>query len=198
MQNQNRIAGYISFLLPFFFNLLTQHSVKAQSVAYASKTSPTIELTFNSISKYMNGITIPNALTLNINADLTQWDLYVGATTVTPGELDVTTQYSSNGTNPTVDLMEIRLRNVSSTSLASGFFPLTDIASPTYIIGTNLAPDAAINCTDFPPTGTNVAGDYISQPECYKFNVDLRIVPGLTHRAGLYTLRIDFILARDL
>jgi len=169
----------------------------AQSVALASKTSPTVEFTFNTISKYVNGITLPNALTLNIDADLTQWDLYVGATTVSAGEWDITTQYSNNGTDPAVELMEIRLRNFNNTSLTSGFFPLTDIATPTYIVGSASA-DSTVNCTDIPPTGTNVAGDYLTDPECYKFNVDLRIVPGLTHRAGLYTLRIDFMLVPDL
>lgn len=170
---------------------------KAQSVAFASKTSPTVEFTFNTISKYVNGITLPDALTLNIDADLTQWDLYVGATTVSAGEWDVTTQYSNNGADPAVELMEIRLRNLSNTSQASGFFPLADIATPTYIIGSSSA-DSAVTCADLPPTGTNAAGDYLSEPECFKFKVDLRIVPGLSHRAGLYALRIDFILVQDL
>lgn len=178
--------------------LVFPYTLNAQSVAFASKSSPAIEFTFNTVGKYINGITIPNALTLNIDADLTQWDLYVGATTVTPGEWDVTTHYSASGDEPAVDLMEVRLRNSANTSAVSGFFPLTDMASPTYIIGTNSAPDAAVDCTDMPPTGTNVAGDYLSEPECYKFNIDLRIVPGLSHRAGLYSLRIDFILVQDL
>jgi hypothetical protein len=170
---------------------------KAQSVALASKTSPTVEFTFNTISKYVNGITIPNALTLNIDADLTQWDLYVGATTVSAGEWDITTQYSNNGSDPAVELMEIRLRNFSNTSQASGFFPLTDIVTPTYIIGSSSV-DTTVNCSDVSPTGTNAEGDYLTDPECYKFNVDLRIVPGLSHRAGLYTLRVDFMLVPDL
>jgi len=170
----------------------------AQSVAYGPKSSPSIEFTFNTMSEYVNGITIPNALILNIDAELTQWDLYVGATTVSAGEWDITTQYSATGDDPQVDLLEVRLRNSSLTPMVSGFFPLSDIASPTYVIGTSSAPDAAIDCSDPDPTGTNKAGDYLSSPECYKFNVDLRIVPGLTHRAGLYTLRIDFILAQDL
>jgi hypothetical protein len=157
-----------------------------------------VEFTFNTINEYVNGITLSNVLTLNVDA-ASQWDLYVGATTASPGEWDATTYYSNTGDDPLVGLVEMRFRNASNTSLVSGFFPLTDITSATNIIGDYLnAPDPAISCDDVVPTGTNTAGDYILRPECYKFNVDLRITPGLTHRAGLYTLRIDFILAADL
>lgn len=177
--------------------LWTQSSF-AQTVALANKTSPNVEFTFNTINEYVNGITLSNVLTLNIDASLTQWDLYVGATSASAGEWDATTHYSNLGAPPDVGLMQVRFRNASNTSLVSGFFPLTDIAAPTHIIGDYLSPDLPISCDDVSPAGTNMAGDYLSRPECYKFNVDLRITPGLTYRAGLYTMRIDFILAPDL
>ncbi len=170
-----------------------------QSVAIVNKTSPNVDFTFNTINEYISGITLSNVLTLNIDADLTQWDLYVGATSTVAGEWDASTYYSNIGDDPAVSMIEIRFRNQSNTPLVAGFFPLTDIATPTDIIGDRLnAPDASISCDDVLPVGTNMAGDYLSRPECYKFNVDLRITPGLTYRAGLYTLRIDFILAQDL
>jgi len=189
-------ASFIILLLSFIFN--SWHS-SAQTVALLSKTSPNVDFTFNTINEYVNGITLSNVLALNVDAELTQWDLYVGATTSIAGEWDATTYYSNNGEAPDLNMIEIRFRNQSNTPLTSGFFPLTDIATPTDIIGDRLnAPDAAISCDDVTPVGTNMAGDYLSRPGCYKFNVDLRITPGLSYRAGLYTLRIDFILAPDL
>lgn len=189
-------AFFIILLLSCIFNSWQGF---AQTVALAGKTSPNVDFTFNTINEYVNGITLSNVLALNIDAELTQWDLYVGATTSVAGEWDATTYYSNIGDAPDVSMIEIRFRNSSNTPQVSGFFPLTDIATPTDIIGDHLnAPDAPISCDDVVPTGTNMAGDYLSRPECYKFNVDLKIIPGLTYRAGLYTIRIDFILAPDL
>lgn len=174
------------------FNIGTIH---AQSVSFELKTSPTISFDFNSIQDYENGITIMNAVTLNIEAVGTQWDLYVGATTTVAGSWDVTSTYSTTGSLPGVNILELNFRNLSNTSLQTGFFPLTDISTPTYIIGTSAAPDIGISC---PNQGTNTAGSYLTNPNCYSFDVDLRINPGFTYRPGLYELRIDYVIVQDL
>jgi hypothetical protein len=135
-----------------------------------------------------------NALTLNINSDR-RFDIYVGATTTNPGFWNVTSTYSNGGSPPPVSMLKIQMRNGSSTSLISGFFSLQDIATPTYIIGTSVAPDPLIAC---PNNGTNAPGDYSANPSCYKFNVDLRIVPGFTYQSGLYDLRVDYVIIQDL
>lgn len=166
----------------------------AQTVSFELKTSPNITFDFNTIQEYINGITYMNAVTLNINTT-ERFDLYVGATTTNVGFWDVTSTYSTGGNPPPISILKLQFRNGSSTSLMSGFFPLQDIATPTYIIGTSAAPDASISC---PNNGTNTAGDYLTSPSCYKFNVDLRIVPGFTYQSGLYTLRIDYVIIRDL
>ncbi len=163
-------------------------------VSFDLKTSPNITFDFNTIQEYINGITYMNAVTLNINAS-SQFDIYVGATTTNVGYWDVTQTYSTGGDPPPIDILKLQFRNASSTSQVSGFFTLQDINTPTYIIGTNAAPDPSINC---PNTGTNTAGDYSANPSCYKFTVDLRIVPGFTYQSGLYTLRIDYVIIEDL
>jgi len=186
----------ITVILLMLISLITiDKPVKSQSVAFALKTSPNIDFDFNTINKYINGITIMNAFTLNIEATGTQWDLYVGATTTTVGMWDVTSTYSTTGSPPPISILELQFRNNSSTSLQSGFFSLTDISVPTYIIGSAAAPDFAINC---PNQGTNQAGSYLTQPNCYTFDIDLRIVPGLNYQSGLYELRIDYIIVQDL
>ncbi len=184
------------FISVLFIACLTgNYPLYGQSVSFALKTSPNLEFIFNTVDKYETGIIRANAVTLNIEAVGTQWDLYVGTTTTTPGKWDVVSTYASTGTLPTVDMVELQFRNASNTSQVSGFFSLTDISTPTYIIGSAVNPDPATNC---PNNGTNTAGSYIGSPQCYKFNVDMRIKPGLSFRPGLYTLRVDYVIIQDL
>ena len=172
-------------------------NVTGQLVSFELKTSPNINFDFNTIQKYINGITVYNACELNINVSGTQWDLYVGAITSNAGYWDVNTQHSSEGEDPPISILQLRFTNSSNTSLVPGFFPLRDINSPTYIIGTSSAPDAAVNC---PAQGTNTEGDYLTSPGCYKFRVDMKLTPGLdpVYKAGNYQLTIDYVLVQDL
>ena len=171
-------------------------SVKSQSVSFGiTSASSNISFDFNTINKYKTGIILYNAFELNVDVTGTQWDLYVGATTTVAGDFDVVSTYSSTGSTPPISLIQMQFRNSNNTSLMSGFFPLTDISSPTYIIGTSAAPDLSISC---PNVGTNVAGSYTTNPACYKFKVDMKVTPGFTYKSGLYTLRIDYILIEDL
>lgn len=169
-------------------------SVKSQTLSFALKTSPNISFNFATISDYVNGITQLDAATLNIEAAGLEWDLYVGSTTVSPGMWNVTSTYSLSGTPPPISILLIRARNSSNTSQASVFSALQDISLPTYIIGSSAA-DASTTC---PALGTNTAGNYLSNPNCYQFHIDLKLIPGLTYQAGLYNLRIDYILIQDL
>lgn len=178
--------------------LIGMHA-NGQSVSFDLKTSPNIDFTFNTIDKCVNGIIKPHALDLNVNVTGAQWDLYVGATTTAAGSWNVLTSYSTSGiTPPPVNILQARMYNSSSTQLTGGgFFPVNDIATPTYVIGSS-ANDPGVNCSDPSPVGTNQPGDYTSDPGCYRFRVDLKLVPGLIYRPGFYSLRVDFILIEDL
>jgi hypothetical protein len=171
-------------------------AVRGQSLDFALKTGPNVNFNFTTVQQYVSGKTIMDAVTLNVVAVGTQWDLYVGATTTVAGQWDVVTSYSPTyGTLPTIDILKLQFRNMSNTSLVSGFFPLTDVSAPVYIIGTAAAPDATLAC---PNNGTNSPGSYLANPNCYQFKVDMRIVPGFDLRPGLYTLRVDYYLVEDL
>ncbi|MCG8580813.1 MAG: hypothetical protein MI866_12900 [Bacteroidales bacterium] len=171
------------------------YCLKAQSVNFAIKTSPAVHLDFNTVQKYVSGITVMNVCELNVETVGTQWDLYVGATTTVPGEWDVNSVYSAVGSVPPINILQLQFRNASSTSQVPGFFPIQDILSPTYIIGSAVAPDPAVNC---PAVGTNQAGNYLATPSCYKFNVDMKVVPGFGLQPGSYSIRIDYVLVQDL
>ena len=170
-----------------------------QSVSFDLKTTPDLEFNFNSIDKYVKGITKPGAMELNVTATGSEWDLYIGVSTAVAGTMNVVSTYSSTGdAQPPVSLVQARVYNTNSTPLTgAGFFNLNDIATPVYIIGSS-GNDGAVNCGDAIPAGTNQPGSYLTDPECYRFRVDLKVTPGLIYRPGLYTMRVDFILIEDL
>lgn len=170
-----------------------------QSGGFDLKTSPNVDFVFNTLEKYENGIVLPHVLELKVTVTGAEWDLYMGTTTTTAGSWNVTSTYSNVGISPPpVSILQARVYNMSNTQQTGGsFFPLTDVATPVYLIGST-ANDATVNCGDAVPTGTNTAGDYITSPACYKFNVDLKIDPGFSYRPGLYTARVDFYIIEDL
>jgi len=127
--------------------------------------------------------------------------MYIGASTATAGTWDNIQYYSSTGDGaPPISLLQVQIRNSSNTPLITGYVPMQDLATTTLdIIGDHHnAPDPPVNCGDASPKGTNTAGSYIISPQCYRFKVDFRIVPGTTYRAGLYNAEVDIIIARDL
>ena len=190
---------FISVL--FFITTVINEKVCSQTVNIDLASSANVDFTFDNIQKITYGIVIPNAITFNIEAVGTQWDLYVGSVTTIAGTWDNAIYYTSTGNGlPPVSMLQMRVHNLSNTQQISGYFAVQDIAVSTLdLIGKHLvAPDPAVNCSDLVPTGTNVAGTYVTDPQCYQFKVDLKIVPGIIYRPGLYTLQIEYIIAEDL
>jgi hypothetical protein len=185
----------------FSFLFINFSFIKAQSVSFEFKSSPTIDFLFNTIEKYKNGIIIPNAVTLNVVATGTQWDLYVGSITSSAGTWDNSQYYCSTGDGlPPVDILKVAFRNAGNTPLLGGYQAMQDISSTTLdMIGDHHhAPDPPISCPDVNHKGTNTEGSYLDDPQCYQFKVDFKIVPGLNYRAGLYSLTVEIIIAPDL
>ena len=182
-------------ILAFLFFCCSLAS-KGQAVSLALKSSPNVNLQFDTMEKYRKGIILPAFLTLNVEATGTEWDLYVGTTTSINGFFDVISSYSTTGnTAIPVSILQARVHNSSNTSQTStSFFNLSDLSNPVYVIG-SAGNDVSIPCGT---TGANGAGSYSSQPSCYSFKVDLKATPGFDYRAGLYSLRVDFILVQDL
>ena len=185
-------------LIGFLCQLPTLSNAQTVNIDLTSATN--VDFRFDTFYKLTNGIFIANAITFNIEAIGTQWDLYMGSVTTIPGVWDNVQYYGTSGNGaPNVNMVQTRVHNLSGTPQISGFVPLQDIATSTLdIIGNHNIADAPVNCSDPSPVGTNTAGSYLSDPQCYQFRVDLRIVPGYLYRPGLYTLQIEFIVAPDL
>ena len=187
-------------IIALSFTALNQYA-SAQAVNIDLASSTNVDFTFDNINKLTYGIVLPNAITLNVEAVGTKWDLYVGTVTTIAGTWDNAIYYTStgNGSIP-VGILQMRVHNLSNTPQISGYVPMQNIATSTLdIIGNHLsAPDPAVNCSDLVHVGTNTAGTYAVDPQCYQFRVDLKVVPGIVYRPGLYTLQIEFIIAQDL
>src|SRR3954469_21970331 len=92
--------------------MLSCHLLYAQSVSFDLKTSPSVDFTFNTIDKCVNGIIMPHALDLNVNVSGGEWDLYVGTTTTGAGTWNVSTTYSNTGiATPPVSILQARIYN---------------------------------------------------------------------------------------
>ncbi|MFN2395364.1 MAG: hypothetical protein ABR597_06715 [Bacteroidales bacterium] len=188
------LAGYL-YLMGLFVLLAAYTSGFGQSLSFELKESPDVEFVFNTIQKYQTGVVVPNAITLRIIADGLNWDLYVGAQTDSPGYWNELTAYSTYGVEPETDILELRFRNTANTSQQFGWFPVSDINTPVYIIGSENPGDPSVSC---PGQGTNTPGSYLTEPQCYLFNVDMRIVPGFDLKPGLYNLLIKYVIVEDL
>lgn len=182
----------LKLILLTLFVCASRISPISAQVSFELKTSPDVDFIFSSVSDYKSGITRFNALKLNVNSDR-RWDLSVKSTASNWAIID---SYSSKGTVPDIDILELRVRNASSTPLISDFFPVSDTEQ--YLIGSSVT-DIDIPC---PNSGANIAGSYLTNPSCYEFFVDLRIVPGIDPvnfvRPGMYRLEIVFTISEDL
>lgn len=178
---------FISILL--WFSFLVKSSAQ---VSFELKTSPDVDFVFSTVRDYTAGINRLNALKLNVSSDR-RWDLSVKSLNPTWTIVDT---YSSNGAIPNIDILELRVRNASSTPLIADFFTITDTEQ--YLIG-SAASDIDVPC---PNAGSSVAGNYLTAPSCYEFFVDFRISPGIDPvnylRPGLYRLEVVFTISEDL
>lgn len=187
-------------ILAFAFFMIITCAVKAQSVAIEIASDPNVQFNFNTIDQLINGIVIPNAITVNIASDSAQWDLYTGAVTTVANQWDNVQYYTTSGVgNIPVNILSMRAHNLSNTQLTSGYIPMQDIATSTMdIIGNHLSTDPRISCSDANNIGTNAPGSFLTDPQCYQFRIDLKASPGIMYRPGTYTMQIVFIIAQDL
>lgn len=176
-----------------FVLLLSANVLSAQDLNFDLKVSPSVNMVFNTIEKYEQGLVQYNFNQLNIVSDVT-WDLYVGANTSVPDLWDEEISYSNSGATPPLSILQLRVRNSNNTQQIQDFFSLTDIALPTYLIGSSLS-DNEKSCDEL---NSNMAGTYKTSPGCMSFDVDIMIKPGLEYRAGQYKVEIIYTIIENL
>jgi hypothetical protein len=109
-------------------------------------------------------------------------------------EWETSLPYSTSGAKPTLDLIQVKIYNGCNTPINSGVYQNFMPANGAFI---DIINDVALNVAGSCTTNVNGAGSYLTNYNEYSFTVDYRIVPGLTHAAGMYTLNIRFCLVEE-
>lgn len=172
-------------------------------------TVPNVDFTFDSFAKYIGGITQNGATQIRVNVSNSvnldpncRWSLSAivdnNPLSGTPAnEWESLVNYTSSGTAPQLNMLEIRIRNTCNTSLTgTGFVNLLNNHGD------------ALNIIDFNggitiPAGscvTNVngPGSYLTNYNEYHFTIDYRITPGLSLRSGIYQISLKFLIIEEL
>lgn len=87
MQRIIKIKTNVILIIALSYTTHIQYA-SAQAVNIDLATSTNVDFTFDNINKLNYGIVLPNAITLNVEAVGTQWDLYVGTVTTVAGTWD--------------------------------------------------------------------------------------------------------------
>jgi hypothetical protein len=178
-----------------------------------------IEFVFDSFGKYLTGITRFGATNLRLNIVaidpaetnsifVCRFRMHVELETLSGGttwnELLVYGNGSSSAIVPPIDLLEWRINNACNTpweAVRSFNNNLKTNGDIEYIIGPNTPGE--INPNGACGENVNSHGSYLNNFAAYSFSVDYRIKPthptnGFIYKAGVYQLRLKFIIAEDL
>lgn len=161
-----------------------------------------IDFTFDEMNEYTRGITYAGATQLRLRIDETnpgfcKWKLIMIVENngyLPNNEWEPLTYYSTSGTNPNLNLIQVSVWNGCGTPLYNGVFRTfsNNINQDTL----SIIPELPIR---YPPgscdgTHINGPGSYLSDYNEFSFNIDYRIIPGYALRPGSYQLRIRFCL----
>lgn len=187
-------------------HLFAQH---CDAVALFMPSLANVDFTFDSFAKYIGGITQNGATIIRVNVSNSvnldpdcRWALSVivdnNPSAGTPAnEWESLVNYTSSGTPPQIDMLEIRVRNACNTSLTgNGFVNLLNNHGDFFNIidFNNSVTIPAGSCI----TNVNGPGSYLTHYNEYNFTIDYRITPGLTLRSGIYQISIKFLLIEEL
>lgn len=170
-------------------------------------TTSSINYSFDTFGKYVAGltengasrlrVTVDNSLTNNPNC---RWNLvlYVenaSATTANTDWEELQSQ-STSGSNPRIDMLQVRIRNNCNTSQTGNqFFNVPAITgTPIMIISNTGVTVPAGSCT----TNVNGPGNPTTNYNEFTFDIDYRIVPASGMKSGTYQLKLKYLLIEAL
>ena len=170
-------------------------------------TSVNAVMTFDDFSRYTGGYVINGVARIKVRVEdkavidpLCSWSLIMtidnNPAAGTPvDEWEELNQYGSGlGINPSIDALEVRVRNSCSTSPVDGMFisfnnnmDVIDIIAP--LLPVTPAGTCALN--------TNGPGNYMSNYDEFNFTIDMRVKPGFDFNPGIFQLNVKFRLEEN-
>ncbi len=199
------------FILLVWLITLSAATLRAQlhcgNVELSPNTPVNALFSFDQFRNYQGGMVLSNVATLRINVEhlavpdpQCSWSLSVmidnNPASGTPiSEWEELSPYGIGvGNNPSIDILEMRVRNNCQTSPMNGVFQsFANHGDILEIIQGALPVTPAGSCT----SNVNGPGSYLSQPGEYTFNIDLRIRPGFDFDPGIYMINLRFHLEEN-
>jgi hypothetical protein len=187
------------------FNLSSQ--IHCGTVELVPNTSVNELATFDDFSYYQSGYNINSVAKIRVRVtdqspvDLDcSWSLVMtiennpGAGTPGSEWEELATYGNGSSVNPTIDMLEVRVRNTCATSPNNGAFQsFTNHGDIIDIIAAMLPVTPAGSCT----TNVNGSGDYLTNYSEYNFNIDIRLKPGFQLNPGIFQLNVKFTLTEN-
>lgn len=190
-----------------FSPFISKAQLHCGSLEFVSNATETALFSFDEFRDYHAGINLYNVATLRISVTdqvvpdpACSWFLNVsldnnpGSGTL-PTDWEELAPYSLAIANPpTIEELEIRIRNSCATSPADNVFrTVSNHADILEIIESLLPVTPAGSCN----TNVNGAGSYLTNPGEYIFHIDLRLQPGFAFDPGVYALNLRFHLEEN-
>lgn len=200
-------ANLLFIALIIFFASPLYSQIHCGLVEIEPNTSINSLLTFDSFQRYQGGYTINSVARIRVKVEnkstpdpLCSWSLRMivenNSVSGTPAnEWEELYLYGlGNSSNPTIDALEIRVRNECNTSPIDGVFTnfnndqdIIDIIAPL------LAVTPAGSCT----ANVNGPGNYQTNYNEFNFNIDIKVKPNFAFNPGLFELNVKFVLEEN-
>ena len=201
------VKKLVSLIFVLCCNYITAQ-IHCGSVSIVPNSSVNQIVVFDDFTKYNAGITINSVARLRIKVEnktipdpLCSWNLkmYIennsGAGTPINQWEEVTNYGNGNGRNPKIKFLEIRVRNICSTSPADNTFRRFQNTNDILDIISDMLPIIpAGSCSQ----NVNGAGSYLTNYDEFNFDIDIRLRPGVRFNPGIFNLNIRFRLEENI
>lgn len=164
-------------------------------------------LSFDNFTKYTGGININSVARIRIRVEdqaipdpLCSWSLTMEVNNnpgsgTPPTQWEELAQYGAGlASNPTIDILQVRVRNTCTTSPIDGVFQtFTNNGDLIDIIAPLLPVTPAGSCAN----NVNGPGSYLTNYDEFNFDIDIRVVPGYSFNPGIFQLNVNFHLEEN-
>ena len=208
MPTTPKIKSLFTLVASLLLFIMAQCQVHCGLVQIEPNTSINTLMTFDTFSKYSSGYTINGVAKIRVRVEdkaiidpLCSWSLIMTiennpAAGTPSNEWEELNLYGIGaGQNPTIDALEIRIRNSCGTSPIDGIFTsfannmdIIDIITP--MLPVTPAGTCAIN--------TNGPGSYLTNYDEFNFTIDLRVNPNYHFNPGTFELNLKFKLEENI